>query len=55
MNADNSFSERSEFVDTISPVRLVRSVRAANLDFFGPIALVCVLGAIAHFIQSLFI
>ena len=29
------------------------SLRAAQLDFFGPIGLVCALGMVAHFVQTL--
>ncbi len=54
MNANLSESNRSEFSDTISPIGVDHSVRSAQLDFFGPIALVCALGVVAHFIQGLF-
>ena len=29
-------------------------VRAAKLNFFGPVTLVCALGVIAHYLESLF-
>lgn len=54
MNTNTQFLNRSEFANTINPIRVAHTVRAANLDFFGPIALVCALGVVAHFVQSLF-
>ena len=53
MNTNTQQFTRSELSDTISPVSVAHTVRAAQLDFIGPIALVCALGMIAHFVQSL--
>ena len=53
MNTNTQQISRSEFSDIISPVGVAHSVRAAQLDFIGPVALVCALGVVAHFIQAL--
>lgn len=53
MNTNTQQFNRNEFSDIINPVGVAHSVRAAQLDFFGPLALVCALGMVAHFIQTL--
>ena len=52
MNTNTHPCEQDDFNESISHIGLAHSVRAARLDFLGPIGLVCVLGCVARLIQS---
>lgn len=44
---------RSRFCQTIGHIGAVHPVRAARLDFFGSITLVCGVGVLAKLVQTL--
>ena len=46
-------SNRSEFFHSLSIVLSSNHLRAARTDFWGAVALVCVLGTVAKFAQTL--
>ena len=52
MNTKSTLFDGNNDVDTLNSIRLAHSVRVARFNFLGPIALVCVLGGIARFLQA---
>jgi hypothetical protein len=52
MTATHTKSNRSDFSETISLISVVHSAKLAKLDFWGPVALVCVIGTGAHLLHA---
>ena len=53
MTTSHSKLKRSEFFHSLNPVCPMNQRRAARLDFWGGVMLVCALGIIGRFAQSL--
>ena len=55
MTATNLKPNRSHFFETISAITVVHNAKAAKLDFWGPVALVCIIGSVAHIVHALLV
>ena len=53
MNTSNRKSNRSDLFNSLNLVWPANRLRAARVDFWGAVALVCAIGMAAKFAQSL--